>query len=145
MRLLAEFVCMTEAPVGKHLNLLLQTDFIIAEAEKFILQRKAEIYQSLAASIQNDLLLCYEGMPSHLGFFLFVPGGFDFHRITPVRAQKQGPGLPPTCRKAAKKSTGQKDSLLFGHQLREISEIQSRSCTNRENSFPDLLYFLYFL
>uniref|UniRef100_A0A8B9ZK29 Dynamin N-terminal domain-containing protein n=1 Tax=Anas platyrhynchos TaxID=8839 RepID=A0A8B9ZK29_ANAPL len=60
LKLLAEFVCMTEAPAGKHLNLLLQTDFIVAEAEKFILQRKAEIYQSLAASIQNDLLLCYE-------------------------------------------------------------------------------------
>ncbi|KAM9196204.1 nuclear GTPase SLIP-GC-like [Mergus octosetaceus] len=37
-----------------------ETDFIVAEAEKFILQRKAEIYQSLAASIQNDLLPCYE-------------------------------------------------------------------------------------
>ncbi|XP_071892743.1 nuclear GTPase SLIP-GC isoform X2 [Anas platyrhynchos] len=46
---------------SKQLHFLKQeTDFIVAEAEKFILQRKAEIYQSLAASIQNDLLLCYE-------------------------------------------------------------------------------------
>ncbi|NXC48237.1 SLIP GTPase, partial [Penelope pileata] len=37
-----------------------ETDFIVGEAEKLILQKKAEIYQSLAVSIQNDLLLCYE-------------------------------------------------------------------------------------
>ncbi|NXI65112.1 SLIP GTPase, partial [Anseranas semipalmata] len=37
-----------------------ETDFIASEAEKFILQKKAEIYHSLAVSIQNDLLLCYE-------------------------------------------------------------------------------------
>lgn len=114
---------MTEAPVGKHLNLLLQTDFIVGEAEKFILQRKAEIYQSLALSIQNDLLLYYEGKTSHLVFFIFVPGGFDFHRITPIRAQKKGPGLQPTCRKTAKKSMGRKDYLLGGHQLTEVSEV----------------------
>lgn len=44
------------------MNLFLQTDFIVAEAEKLVLQKKAEIYQSLVVSIQNDLLLCYEGM-----------------------------------------------------------------------------------
>lgn len=37
-----------------------ETDFIVAEAEKLVLQKKAEIYQSLVVSIQNDLLLCYE-------------------------------------------------------------------------------------
>lgn len=37
-----------------------ETDFIVSEAEKLILQRKANIYQSLVVSIQNDLLLCYE-------------------------------------------------------------------------------------
>lgn len=46
---------------NNQLNFLNQeTDFIVGEAEKFILQRKAEIYQSLAVSIQNDLLLYYE-------------------------------------------------------------------------------------
>ncbi len=53
---------MTVVLVGEHLNLFLQTDFIVAEAEKLVLQKKAEIYQSLVVSIQNDLLLCYEGM-----------------------------------------------------------------------------------
>ncbi|XP_042749389.1 nuclear GTPase SLIP-GC [Lagopus leucura] len=37
-----------------------ETDFIVSEAEKLVLQKKAEIYQSLVVSIQNDLLLCYE-------------------------------------------------------------------------------------
>ncbi|XP_065586674.1 nuclear GTPase SLIP-GC-like [Cyrtonyx montezumae] len=37
-----------------------ETDFIVGEAEKFILQKKAKIYQSLVVSIQNDLMLCYE-------------------------------------------------------------------------------------
>uniref|UniRef100_A0A8B9QAN6 Dynamin N-terminal domain-containing protein n=1 Tax=Apteryx owenii TaxID=8824 RepID=A0A8B9QAN6_APTOW len=45
---------------GKHLKLFLQIDFIISETEKVILQRKADIYHSLSASIQKDLLLCYE-------------------------------------------------------------------------------------
>ncbi|NXG38766.1 SLIP GTPase, partial [Dromaius novaehollandiae] len=37
-----------------------ETDFILSETEKVILQRKADIYHSLSASIQKDLLLCYE-------------------------------------------------------------------------------------
>nr|XP_013800514.1 PREDICTED: nuclear GTPase SLIP-GC-like [Apteryx mantelli mantelli] len=37
-----------------------EIDFIISETEKVILQRKADIYHSLSASIQKDLLLCYE-------------------------------------------------------------------------------------
>ncbi|XP_021248212.1 nuclear GTPase SLIP-GC-like [Numida meleagris] len=37
-----------------------ETDFIVSEAEKLILQRKASIYQSLVVSIQNDLLVYYE-------------------------------------------------------------------------------------
>ncbi|KFQ06496.1 Nuclear GTPase SLIP-GC, partial [Leptosomus discolor] len=45
---------------GKRLKFFLQTDFIIRDTEKFILQKKADIYNSLTVSIQNDLLPCYE-------------------------------------------------------------------------------------
>ncbi|NXA54023.1 SLIP GTPase, partial [Nothocercus julius] len=37
-----------------------EMDFIISETEQLILQRKANIYRSLAVSIQRDLLLCYQ-------------------------------------------------------------------------------------
>ncbi|KAM9240311.1 nuclear GTPase SLIP-GC [Leptosomus discolor] len=55
---------MTEHPAAdlKDENRFLQqeTDFIIRDTEKFILQKKADIYNSLTVSIQNDLLPCYE-------------------------------------------------------------------------------------
>ncbi|KAM6323546.1 nuclear GTPase SLIP-GC-like [Aegotheles albertisi] len=40
--------------------LLQETDFIIRDIEKAIFQKKAQIYQSLAVSIQSDLLQYYE-------------------------------------------------------------------------------------
>jgi len=76
----------------------LQTEFIIREAEKFILQKKGEIYHSLTTSIQKDLLPYYEGMTSHFIFSSFyTEGSFDFYRITPIQAQKKSPGLQSAC------------------------------------------------
>ncbi|KAM6355121.1 nuclear GTPase SLIP-GC-like [Podargus strigoides] len=44
-----------------------ETEFITGETEKLILQKKAEIYQSLTVSIQNDLLPCYAEAASQRG------------------------------------------------------------------------------
>lgn len=71
IRLLVRIIFYDRRDGHNHLKLFLQTDFILGETEKVILQKKAEIYNSLSVSIQNDLESCYEGTTRHLLFSSF--------------------------------------------------------------------------